>query len=159
MWSVFGGKSALCRFQWRNETRVETEFKYVLEGELRILVVDDDPIMREFASVFLATPTVTIETADCGEAALARLEGEHFDLAMVDLDMPGIDGYEVLRRVRAHPRLRDMPVVIVTSNEDMGSIDRAYQLGATSFTTKPVNWRLLSYHLRFVLRAQRALAA
>ncbi len=137
----------------------EAEFTYVLQGDLRILVTDDDPIMREFASVYLSTPTVNVETADCGEAGLARLRSQHFDLALVDLDMPGISGFEMLEHIRANPRLRDLPVVIVTSNEDMASIDRAYALGATSFVTKPVNWRLLAYQLRFVLRAQRALAA
>ena len=137
----------------------ETGFTYVLDGELRILVTDDDPIMREFATVYLGAPSVTIETADCGEAGLARLEGEPFDLAMIDIDMPGIDGYEMLRRIRAHPRLRGLPVAVVTSNEDIASIDRAYRLGATSFATKPVNWRLLAYQLRFVLRAGQRLAA
>ena len=102
---------------------------------------------------------MNVETADCGEAGLARLRSQHFDLALVDLDMPGISGFEMLEHIRANPRLRDLPVVIVTSNEDMASIDRAYALGATSFVTKPVNWRLLAYQLRFVLRAQRALAA
>ena len=138
---------------------LDARFTYVLGDDLRILVTDDDPIMREFATVYLSTPSVSVETAHCGEAGLARLESEPFDLALLDIDMPGLNGYEVLARIRAHPRLHELPVVVVTSNEDIASIDRAYQIGATSFVTKPVNWRLLAYQLRFVMRAQKALAA
>lgn len=161
IWQHVGGNAGVLKMRFFSEftMSVETAFKYVLDGDLRILVTDDDPIMREFATVYLGAPSVAIETADCGEAGLARLESEHFDLAMIDIDMPGIDGYEMLTRIRASARLKDLPVVIVTSNEDIASIDRAYALGATSFVTKPVNWRLLAYQLRFVLRAGRRMAA
>ena len=134
-------------------------FTWVIDQDLRILVIDDDPIMREFACVYLSTPNVSVETAENGEAGLARLAAEHFDLALIDIDMPGINGYEVLRRIRADEKLFDLPAVIVTSNEDFSSIDKAYELGATSFITKPVNWRVLSYHLRFVMRAVHRMAA
>ena len=134
-------------------------FTFVLDEDVRILVTDDDPIMREFATVYLSTDTATVETADCGEAGLERLSREHFDLALVDLDMPGISGFDMIERIRSDPRLALLPIVVVTSNEDVASIDRAYQAGATSFVTKPVNWRLLSYQLRYVLRAQRRHAA
>jgi CheY-like chemotaxis protein len=72
--------------------------------------------------------------------------------------MPGINGFEMIERIRANPDFRRLPVVVVTSNEDVASIDRAYRAGATSFVTKPVNWRLLSYQLRYVLSAQKHLA-
>lgn len=134
-------------------------FTFVIDEDVRILVTDDDPIMREFATVYLSTDTARVETADCGEAGLERLLNESFDIALVDLDMPGISGFEMIERIRATPRLSQLPIVVVTSNEDVASIDRAYQAGATSFVTKPVNWRLLSYQLRYVLRAQRWQAA
>ena len=70
--------------------------------------------------------------------------------------MPGIGGMEMIRRVRADAALRTMPIVVITSLDDILSIDAAYEAGASSFITKPVNWRLLSYHLRFVLRAAQA---
>jgi CheY-like chemotaxis protein len=133
-------------------------FKWVLNEDLRILVVDDDPIMREFATVYLSTPTVSVETAQNGEEGLARLHAEPFDIVLLDIDMPGIDGYEVLSRIRRDEKFEHLPVVMVTSNEDFGSIDRAYLLGATSFVTKPLNWRLLSYHLRFIMRSHKAMA-
>jgi CheY-like chemotaxis protein len=127
----------------------------VLDDPLRILVTDDDPILREFASVYLSTETASVETADCGEVALERLRQATFDILLVDIDMPGISGYQVIAAVRANPKLRSLPIVVVTSNEDVVSIDRAYEAGATSFVTKPVNWRLLAYQMRYVIRAHR----
>ena len=128
---------------------------YVIKESARILVTDDDPIMREFACVHLSTPFATVETAACGEEGLERLGAEHFDFAIIDLDMPGINGIEMIRRMRMDDRMRHLPVMVVTSNEDVASIDNAYEAGATSFATKPVNWRLLSYQIRYVLRAHR----
>jgi CheY-like chemotaxis protein len=133
-------------------------FSFVLDEDVRILVTDDDPIMREFAAVYLSTPTAVVETADCGEVGLEKLAIGNYDIALVDIDMPGINGFEMIERIRANPDFRRLPVVVVTSNEDVASIDRAYRAGATSFVTKPVNWRLLSYQLRYVLSAQKHLA-
>ena len=70
-----------------------------------------------------------------------------------------MNGFQMIRAIRNDPTLRHLPVVIVTGLEDMESIDRAYDEGATSFVTKPVNWRLLSYQLRYVLRAQKQVVA
>ena len=134
-------------------------FTFVLVENVRILVMDDDPIQCEFARVYLSTPTASVETAENGEEGLQLLRAEKFDLAVVDLDMPVMNGFQVIRAIRNDPALRNLPIVIVTGREDVESIDRAYDEGATSFVTKPVNWRLLSYQLRYVLRAQRMAAA
>jgi len=131
----------------------QTGFFFVLDEPARILVADDDPILREFACVHLATPEVTLDTAGDGAEALQKLLESHFDLVLVDLDMPVMDGFELIGRMRAHKSLRHVPVVVVTGREDMAAIDRAFQAGATSFVVKPLNWRLLSYQLRYVLRA------
>jgi DNA-binding response OmpR family regulator len=131
-------------------------FTFVLNEATRILAVDDDPISLEFASAYLSTPTATVETALCAEDGLAKLAASPFDIALVDLQMPGMGGMEMIRRIRAEPNLRSLPIVVVTSLDDVVSIDTAFEAGASSFVTKPVNWRLLSYHLRFVLRASRA---
>lgn len=132
-----------------------TGFFFVLDEPAHILVADDDPILREFACVHLATPEVTLDTAGDGAEALAKLQGGSYDLALVDLDMPVMDGFELIARVRADPALKHIPIVVVTGREDMMAIDKAFQAGATSFAVKPLNWRLLSYQLRYVLRAFR----
>jgi two-component system, sensor histidine kinase and response regulator len=121
----------------------------------RILVVDDDPILREFAIVHLATPAATIETACDGVAGRARLAKEHFDVLLLDIEMPRLDGFSLLQEIRADERLGRLPVIMLTGHDDIASIDRSYQLGANSFATKPVNWRQLSYQIRSIIRTNR----
>ncbi|MBV8850897.1 MAG: response regulator [Methylobacteriaceae bacterium] len=139
----------------RNTADRDRAFTYVLDDEARILVTDDDPILREFARVHLTTPSAAVEVAESAEQGLECLAKGQFDIALIDLEMPGMGGLEMIRRLRDDPRHGDLPIVVVTGRDDMGSIDLAYEAGATSFVTKPVNWRLMSYQLRYVLRAQR----
>jgi DNA-binding response OmpR family regulator len=135
------------------------EFRYVLTEDMEILAVDDDPIQREFCSVYLSTPSVRVETADCAEAGLALLAEKPFAAALVDVDMPGMSGIEMVRVLRADGRFDDLPIMVITGREDMGSIDEAYAAGATAFMCKPVNWRLLAHQIRFMVRAHHALVA
>ena len=130
-------------------------WSFVLNEPTRVLVADDDPILLEFATVHLSSPAAVIETASDGARAWSMLTGGHFDIALVDIAMPAPDGFALLEMIRAEPKLRHLPVMMLTGYEDIASIDRAYSLGANSFVTKPVNWRLLSYHIRYVLRASR----
>jgi CheY-like chemotaxis protein len=137
-------------------------FFYVLRESIRILYVDDDPILREFAVVNLATDRASVETAADGRAALTAIATAPPDLVLLDLDMPEMDGFEVLEALRADPELRDLPVIVVTGREDVEAVDRAFAVGATSFVVKPLNWRLLSHQLRYVHRNamnERTLAA
>jgi DNA-binding response OmpR family regulator len=130
-------------------------WSYVFDEPTRILVIDDDPILREFASVYLSTPEAVVETAPNGNTALDLLLKGQFDIVLVDIEMPELDGFEIVQRLRAHENLQHLPIVMLTGREDIASIDRAYNLGATSFVTKPVNWRELSYQLRYIIRASR----
>jgi CheY-like chemotaxis protein len=131
-------------------------FFHVLQDELRVLFVDDDPILREFALVHLSTETAEVKTVGDGDEALALLADWPADIVLLDLEMPRVDGFEVLRQLGETQRLRDLPVIVVTGREDIAAIDRAYAAGATSFVSKPLNWRLLSYQIRYVRRASEA---
>jgi DNA-binding response OmpR family regulator len=133
-----------------------TPWTFVLDEPLRILVVDDDPILREFASVYLATPSARIDTACDGVAARTRLGEAAYDIVLLDIEMPRLDGFSLLEEIRSDEKLRHLPVIMLTGHDDIGSIDRAYQVGANSFATKPVNWRQLSYQIRYVVRTNRA---
>lgn len=124
----------------------------------RLLVVDDDPILREFALAKLATPKISVQVAENGEEGLRRLTAGGFDIALVDLDMPVMDGFELIRRVRTDNRLKHIPIIVATSRADMAAIDGAYAAGATSFVLKPVNWRVVSHQLAYVLRGSREAA-
>jgi CheY-like chemotaxis protein len=137
-------------------------FFYVHQEAVRILYVDDDPILREFAVVNLASDRASVETAADGRAALAAISGEPPDLVLLDLDMPEMDGFQVLESLRGDPKFRDLPVIVVTGREDVEAVDRAFAVGATSFVVKPLNWRLLSHQLRYVHRSamnERTLSA
>ena len=136
-----------------------SSFFYVLEDEARFLFVDDDPILREFAQVNLASAAVEVDVASDGVDALEALARSRYDLLLVDLEMPRMDGFDLLAHVRADPATAHLPVVVQTGREDVEAIDRAFRAGATAFVTKPLNWRLLTYQLRFTLRAGRAEAA
>ena len=128
---------------------------FVLDEPTRILVVDDDPILREFASVYLGTPFTSIDTACDGAAARTRLTETSYDIVLLDIEMPQVDGLTLLHEIRSNVTLKPLPVIMLTGHDDIASIDRAYHIGANSFATKPVNWRQLSYQIRYVLRTTR----
>ena len=132
-------------------------FDFVLNEPLQILAVDDDPIQREFCKVYLSTPTACITAVACAEDGLELLEKQRFDMALIDVDMPGMNGIEMVHRLRSDARFDDLPVMMITGREDINSIDLAYEAGATAFMCKPVNWRLLSHQVKFFLRAHRAI--
>ena len=129
-------------------------FFYVLQDAVRVLFVDDDPIMREFGAVHLSTDKAQVTLAGDGLEALQAIAEARPDVVLLDLEMPHMDGFEVLARLRGDPATRELPVIVVTGREDVAAIDRAYETGATSFLVKPINWRLLSYQIRYVLRPQ-----
>ncbi len=133
-----------------------SSFFYVLDEDARILFVDDDPILREVAQVNLASSTAQVDTAADGLEALEAIALKTYDLLLVDLEMPRMDGFELLRQLRENPATEHLPIVVETGREDVDAIDRAFRAGATAFVTKPLNWRLLTYQLRFTLRAARA---
>jgi PleD family two-component response regulator len=86
---------------------------------------------------------------------MAAVEAVHPDILLLDLEMPLMDGFEVLAALRADERNSHLPVIVVTGREDVEAVDRAFQLGATSFVVKPLNWRLLSHQIRYVHRAAK----
>ena len=131
-------------------------WSYVFDEPTRILVVDDDPIQREFASVYLSAPMCAVDAVGDAGTAFDLLAREQYDIVLLDIEMPGMDGIEMVKRMRAIERLRAVPVVMATSHEDIISIDRAYAAGATSFTTKPINWRQFSYQIRNIIGSTRA---
>jgi signal transduction histidine kinase len=135
---------------------VSGEFFYVLDEPLHLLFVDDDPILREFAQVHLASENGRISVAADGEEALTHIRGRGCDVVLLDLEMPRLDGFGVLDALRADEATRRLPVIVITGREDVVAIDRAFAKGASSFIVKPINWRLLNYQIRFVDRAHRA---
>lgn len=125
----------------------------------RLLVVDDDPLQRHLAARTLRHAGFEVSEAADGEAALARLAEVPVDLLLLDLLMPGLDGYAVCRRVRALPQGGLLPILVLTGLNDTSAIDAAYEAGATDFIAKPIHWTLLSHRVRYALRAAAAAAS
>ncbi len=117
-----------------------------------ILVADDDPIYRDVAQAALEKSGHIISVAADGGEAIARLENESFDAAIIDLTMPVADGVTVIQTLRNSVLNATIPVIVITGHDDASAVERAYMAGATSFLTKPLNWLLFTPHIDFVLR-------
>lgn len=103
-----------------------------------ILVVDDSKVMRDMVVACLrAIAGTTYTHASTGLEAIERLSLGHFDLMVLDLNMPDVGGVEVLEFVRGQDRLRSLPVLIVTTRGDDESRERVLRAGATAFLAKP----------------------
>ncbi len=124
------------------------------DGQTMILVVEDNPVERLLLDRVLREAGFERLLAPDGETALAHVAQRAPDLILLDALLPDIDGFEICERLRADPRLLHIPVMMLTGLDDVASIDRAYQCGATDFFTKPINTSLLVHRIRYLLRAR-----
>lgn len=123
-----------------------------------ILVVDDTAASARLLAALLEERGHRVQVADSGEAALARLTDSRAappDLVLTDLMMPGIDGIELVRRIRAEPRFAVLPVVVVTAAHEKAERLRALQAGADDFINKPVDRAELMARVHTLLRVKR----
>ena len=109
----------------------------------RILVVDDNATNRDLLTRQLSRSGHEVAEAEGGLEALARLERDTFDLILLDLMMPVISGFEVLGRLKANPRTRDIPVIMISALDDLDSIVRCIEAGAIDYLPKPYEAVLL----------------
>ena len=126
------------------------------EGGARILVVDDDGMACRLAGDNLEAAGFSVVTASDGAEALELFPRVRPDLVLMDIHMPHVDGIEACRRLRRQPLGHDLPVIMVTGEEDVEGIHAAFEAGASDFEVKPVDWTLLGYRLRYLLRASGA---
>jgi signal transduction histidine kinase/DNA-binding response OmpR family regulator len=110
-------------------------------AQTTVLVVDDDEAARDLVSRFLRREGFTARTANTGEEALRSIRESKPDVIALDVIMPGMDGWDVLRTLKADPDLADIPVILMTITSDR---KLGYALGATEYLTKPVDWNRLS---------------
>lgn len=113
----------------------------------RILIVDDNASNRDLLGRQLVRAGHTIEEAENGNAALERLEKAAFDLILLDMIMPDISGYEVLCRIKEHPSMRDVPVIMISALDDMASVIRCVETGAVDYLLKPFDPTLLQVRI------------
>ncbi|MFT5510325.1 MAG: DNA-binding response OmpR family regulator [Hyphomicrobiaceae bacterium] len=119
----------------------------------RILIADDDPVFREVAASCLRNSGYDVDLASEGAEAMDVLLREAFDLAIVDLIMPRIDGLRLIALVRATPILRALPILVITSEEDPTIHAEGLQVGANDYLTKPVDWSELPGRVAALLDA------
>jgi signal transduction histidine kinase len=124
-----------------------------------VLVVDDDDTIRLLMRESLEHVGFAVEEAEDGVQALSAFERVRPDIVLLDVMMPRMDGFATCATLRTLPGGAHTPVLMVTRLNDIESIDRAYEAGATDFITKPLNWTILSHRVRYMLRASQVLGA
>ncbi|HEY7208412.1 MAG TPA: adenylate/guanylate cyclase domain-containing protein [Gaiellaceae bacterium] len=120
-----------------------------------ILIVDDNRVNRLLLGRGLEHEGHTVVFAEHGRDALELLRREHFDLMLLDVLMPVLDGYEVLAELKLEPRLRDIPVIVTSSLDELDSVVKCVEMGAEDYLTKPINPVLLSARINASLEKKR----
>lgn len=110
-----------------------------MKVENEILIVDDVVENQEFVKLVLEEDSYLFSTASSGEEALQQIRKNHFDLILLDVMMPGIDGFEVCRVLKADDTLKDIPVIFLTARLDVDALTQAFSMGAVDYITKPFN--------------------
>jgi DNA-binding response OmpR family regulator len=116
---------------------------------VRVLVVEDDPDLLDLLAHMLRRQGHVVVTAADGEQALARWAAERFDLVLLDLMLPKVDGFEVCRRIRQES---DTPIIVLTGLGDEADAVRALELGADAYVRKPFRGAELAAHIEAVMR-------
>lgn len=125
----------------------------LLQGH--ILVVDDNEMNRDLLSRRLLRQGHTVVLAENGRQALAKVNEQAFDVILLDIMMPEVNGFEVLAHIKANQQLRHIPIIIISAAEDIESIVKAIELGAEDYLPKPYNTLLLKARLDACLEKKR----
>ena len=124
-----------------------------------VLIIDDDVIMRDVAGGSLTAAGFKVSKAENGARAMEALDDLQPDVILLDVMMPEMDGLDTARAVRQKAGFAGVPILIMTALDDLESINRAFEVGATDFITKPINWVILVERVRFMMRAVRMMNA
>jgi DNA-binding response OmpR family regulator len=123
-----------------------------------ILVVDDDPNSLDIVRTFLESRGYTVFTAVDGKDALAKLEEVHPALMLLDVMMPGMDGWEVARVVKNHPNFKDVRVIMLTARSDFTDKHQGLRAGADDYIVKPIRLDELARRVERNLKARERTA-
>jgi DNA-binding response OmpR family regulator len=123
-----------------------------------VLVVDDEPTARTMLRLILVRAGFEVLEAQDGSEALDEVQRNVPDLMILDIMMPGIDGFEVCRILRNQDETADLPIIMLSARADAESVNRGLLLGATKYLTKPVMPDELTRHVREVLNVSDGIA-
>lgn len=121
----------------------------------RLLVVDDDYMNSALLSERLHTEGYVVEVANDGCTALEKLATETFDLVLLDIVMPDMDGYDVLKKLKADSKLHDIPVIMISGLDDLNSVARCIEIGADDYLPKPYKPVLLQARINACLEKKQ----
>ena len=126
-----------------------------LRGAARLLVVDDNKVNRLLLARSLEVQGHSVASAENGRVALELLRRETFDLVLLDMEMPEMDGFQVLEQLVNDSQLHDLPVIVTSSLEGIANVVRCIELGAEDYLAKPVNPVLLKARIGASLEKKR----
>jgi class 3 adenylate cyclase/CheY-like chemotaxis protein len=121
----------------------------------RLLVVDDNEANRDMLSRRLGREGYGVETASNGREALEKLEARDFDLVLLDIVMPELDGFAVLERIRSNPRWKEVAVIMISALDEIRSVVRCIEMGAEDYLPKPFDPVLLRARIGAILDRKR----
>ena len=123
----------------------------MIEKRKHILVVEDETELAELVRERLEHNNYRISVAENGEKAIDMIGRETFDLIILDIILPVVDGYEVCRRIKLHPTHAGVPVLMFTAKGEEASQDKAFAAGADAYIVKPYEADILLYKIKHLL--------
>ncbi|MFZ4763108.1 MAG: response regulator [Alphaproteobacteria bacterium] len=120
----------------------------------RVLLVEDNALNRDMLSRRLIKSGFMVETAETGTEALEILANGVFDIALMDLNLPDIDGREVTKRLRGHEKTKDLPIIALTASATTKDRELSLEAGCTDFETKPVDFQSLINKIKLCTNAE-----
>jgi DNA-binding response OmpR family regulator len=127
-------------------------------SQARVLVVEDDQHIRELVLLHLGLEGLSTASSGDGAAGLQLARTEHFDLIILDVMLPGLDGVTVCRAIRREPHLKDVPILMLTARREESDKVNGLESGADDYLTKPFGVREFVARVRALLRRRRAAA-
>ena len=125
-----------------------------MSDQAHILIIDDDPLIRRVVAKTLQNEGMQTSVAASGEEGVALFKEHGADAILLDVIMPnGFDGYTTCTQIRGHSTGQHIPILMMTGLDDLDSINRAFEAGATDFISKPINIPLLGHRISYILRA------
>jgi DNA-binding response OmpR family regulator len=116
-----------------------------------VLIVDDEPMARTLLRLMLVRAGFHVSEAENGFDALDKIESNRPDLMLLDVMMPGMDGFTVCREVRARQVTAELPIIMLSAKTDIDSINKGLLAGATKYLTKPISPEELTRHVKDAL--------
>lgn len=133
--------------------KISKNYKY------RILIVDDIPDNIEIASTVLRKKGYDIEIALNGDEALSMIQSNEYNLILLDIMMPDMNGYDVCKKLKENPKTREIPVIFLTAKVDIEDMVKGFKVGAADYITKPFNIKEIVIRVNTHIELQKAKAA